>query len=146
MSKELIHSLKIMMANTYAHLIQTQGFHWNVEGKEFFDLHNFFGDVYEMLFEHIDVFAERIRALDAYPPSSLGQITAMHTMEDNHSDAQISLKMVEIFLKNNHILTTHAKELCHLCEKHDDPVTQDLLIAFIYKLEKFSWMARSSLK
>ncbi|MBX9977254.1 MAG: DNA starvation/stationary phase protection protein [Alphaproteobacteria bacterium] len=146
MSKELVHSLKIMMANTYAHLIQTQGFHWNVEGKEFFDLHGFFGDVYEVLFETIDIFAERIRALDAYPPSSLGQITAMNTMDEDHSDVRVSSKMVEIFLKNNHILVTQAKELCHLCEKHGDLVTQDLIIAFIYKLEKFAWMAHSSMK
>ena len=61
---ELNTSLKIVMANTYAMYFKAHGFHWNVEGKDFSQFHDFFSGIYQELFAAVDTIAEEIRALD----------------------------------------------------------------------------------
>lgn len=95
--------------------------------------------------EEIDTFAERIRALGDYPPACLARILAMSTIPDDQEDQCDALKMVDLFLKNTHIVTEQAKKLCHLCEQHGDLVTQDRLIGFIYKMDEAAWKAKSFL-
>ena len=40
----LADALKILLATEYAFVIKAQQFHWNVEGPDFVQLHEFFGN------------------------------------------------------------------------------------------------------
>jgi hypothetical protein len=60
--------LKSFLGDTYALMIKTHFFHWNVTGPEFPVLHALFEKQYTDLFEAADVVAERVRALDDHPP------------------------------------------------------------------------------
>jgi starvation-inducible DNA-binding protein len=42
---------------------QSKQAHWNVKGKDFYQLHLLFDDIAGVLYEHIDLIAERITAL-----------------------------------------------------------------------------------
>lgn len=42
--------------------------HWNVVGEGFLALHEYFGELYTMLWEDVDVVAERLRALNYLVP------------------------------------------------------------------------------
>jgi starvation-inducible DNA-binding protein len=42
---------------------QTKQAHWNVKGKDFYQLHLLFDDIAEVLYPHIDLIAERITSL-----------------------------------------------------------------------------------
>ena len=66
----LADSLKILLATEYAFVIKAQQFHWNVEGPDFVQLHEFFGNVYKDVYGAIDPTAEYIRTLDEYTPGS----------------------------------------------------------------------------
>ena len=54
----LIESLKIALADTVAFYVKAQNFHWNVEGADFHEFHDFFGDLYEETQGAVDVIAE----------------------------------------------------------------------------------------
>jgi DNA-binding ferritin-like protein len=43
----LSDDLKTLLASTYAFAIKAQYFHWNVEGSNFAQYHEFFGNVYQ---------------------------------------------------------------------------------------------------
>ena len=61
----LTESLKTILASSYAYVIKAQFFHWNVEGPDFAQLHDFFGNIYEEVYSNsIDRCAEFIRVLD----------------------------------------------------------------------------------
>ena len=66
----LADSLKILLATEYAFTVKAQQFHWNVEGPDFVQLHEFFGNIYEDVYSAIDPTAEYIRTLDEYTPGS----------------------------------------------------------------------------
>ena len=58
----LADSLKTLLATEYAFVIKAQLFHWNVEGPDFAQLHEFFGNIYEEVYENsIAFFAFRER-------------------------------------------------------------------------------------
>ena len=62
-SKELADKLSDLLAN-YSVLYQNvRGYHWNLEGDKFFELHVKFEELYNDLILKIDAIAERIRTL-----------------------------------------------------------------------------------
>src|SRR5271155_1554779 len=69
MAKHLIN----VVSDTYLLMIKTHGYHWNVTGPLFPQLHAFLEAQYNELFEAADAVAERIRKLDAF---ALGSMSA----------------------------------------------------------------------
>lgn len=66
----LSDALKQFLATTYAYTVKAQYFHWNVEGPDFGQLHEFFQAIYEDAYGAIDPIAEYIRTLEEYTPGS----------------------------------------------------------------------------
>ena len=56
--------LKTYLASTYAYTIKSQLFHWNVEGPDFGELHEFFSNIYEDAYSAVDPIAEYIRTTE----------------------------------------------------------------------------------
>ena len=78
---ELNTSMKIVLANTFAMYFKAHGHHWNVEGKDFSQMHDFFSGIYEELFAAVDQIAEQIRALDDYVPYGLDTVSSIATIK-----------------------------------------------------------------
>ena len=53
-------SLTRILARTFRLYVQTHGYHWNVEGPEFRQLHGFFEEQYQDLWNSLDEIAERL--------------------------------------------------------------------------------------
>jgi starvation-inducible DNA-binding protein len=81
---ELNTSMKIVLANTFAMYFKAHGHHWNVEGKDFSQMHDFFSGIYEELFAAVDQIAEQIRALDDYVPYNMTELTSMTTVKESN--------------------------------------------------------------
>ncbi|ALB23893.1 Dps family protein [Piscirickettsia salmonis] len=47
--------------------MNTRGFHWNVQGPQFFELHAKFEEIYNNLLTKVDEIAERILTLGESP-------------------------------------------------------------------------------
>jgi starvation-inducible DNA-binding protein len=62
---------------------KAHGHHWNVEGKDFSQLHDFFANLYQELFAAVDQIAEQIRALDDYAPYGLDTMSSIATIKDS---------------------------------------------------------------
>ena len=59
----IIDTLKASLANHVECALTTQGYHWNVEGVDFKQYHEFFKEIYEDLWAQVDVLAEYVRTL-----------------------------------------------------------------------------------
>src|SRR5688572_9767208 len=66
-SKELAARLNELLANYSIFYQNTRGYHWNIKGDKFFELHQKFQDLYNDLLVKIDDVAERILTLGAIP-------------------------------------------------------------------------------
>ena len=79
---KFVNQLKIAFASQYAFAIKAQNFHWNVEGSDFYQLHNLFEDIYNEVYGAVDAFAENIRKIKAYTPASLYRFSALTAIDD----------------------------------------------------------------
>ena len=79
---KFVNQLKIAFASQYAFAIKAQNFHWNVEGNDFYQLHNLFEDIYTEVYGAVDAFAENIRKIKAYTPASLSRFSALTEVDD----------------------------------------------------------------
>ena len=66
-SEKLATKLNTLLANYQLFYINTRGFHWNIKGDNFFELHLKFEEIYNNLQLKIDEIAERILTLGYTP-------------------------------------------------------------------------------
>lgn len=91
----LSDSLKILLASTQSFAIKSQNFHWNVEGSDFPQYHEFFDTLYGDVSGTLDKIAEYIRTLDHYTPGSLQRYAQLSIIQDQTKIPRAELMFVE---------------------------------------------------
>lgn len=141
----LAETLKVLLATSYALSIKAQHFHWNVEGPDFPQYHEFFGSYYEEVYGSIDKLAEIIRQLDTYSPASLTRFHELSQIQDQVKIPRAELMMQELYQDNQKILQMF-KESFHVAEEADEQGIANFIAERIDAFGKHSWMLRSILK
>jgi starvation-inducible DNA-binding protein len=91
----LADNLKILLASTQSFAIKSQNFHWNIEGSNFPQYHQFYDTLYQDVNETIDKIAEYIRVLGSYTPGSLQRYGELTIIEDQTKIPRAELMFVE---------------------------------------------------
>jgi starvation-inducible DNA-binding protein len=91
----LSDNLKILLASTQSFAIKTQNFHWNVEGSNFPQYHEFFDTLYGDVSATIDPIAEYIRILGHYTPGSLTRYAELSVIQDQTKIPRAELMFTE---------------------------------------------------
>ena len=141
----LVDALYKVFSDAFVFYFKSHSFHWNVVGKDFPQYHEFFGKVYETVFDNLDRLAEEIRALDAPAPMNLATLIANATISEN-KNALSGIEMVSSLSADN------QKILAGLlaCQKMAEAANEVGLANFLQDLfdghKKFGWMFNSILK
>ncbi len=122
-----------------------RGLHWNIKGKEFFELHLKFEELYNDAVIKIDEIAERILTLEGVP---------LHTFQDYISNSKINVAKgvsngaegVKIVVEDFSILVLKEREILSLAGDADDEGTVSLMSDYITETEKTLWMLNSYLQ
>jgi starvation-inducible DNA-binding protein len=142
----LADSLKILLATEYAFSLKAQLFHWNVEGPDFAQLHEFFGNLYEEVYNNsIDKTAEYIRALGDYAPGSYERFSELTIIKGQTKIPRARL-MIEELLANNGQLLDLLNETFATAEQENQQGIANFIAERIDAQQKHSWMLRSFLK
>ena len=142
----LADSLKTLLATEYAFAIKAQLFHWNVEGPDFAQLHDFFGDLYSEVYDgSIDRTAEYIRTLNDYSPGSFERFSELSIISGQTKIPRARL-MIEELLANNGQMLELLNETFAVAEQENQQGIMDFLAARIDAHGKHGWMLRSFLK
>jgi starvation-inducible DNA-binding protein len=142
----LADTLKTLLATAYAFSIKAQNFHWNVEGKDFPQYHEFLDNLYNEVYSNtIDRTAELIRQLDSYTPGSITRYAQLSQIQDQLKIPRAELMMQELYEDNQKILSMW-KEAFHIAEEADEQGICDFIAGRIDAHGKHSWMLRSILK
>lgn len=91
----LSDNLKVLLASTQSFAIKSQNFHWNVEGSNFPQYHEFFDTLYNDVSDTIDKIAEYIRILGAYTPGSLTRYAELSVIQDQTKIPRAELMFAE---------------------------------------------------
>jgi starvation-inducible DNA-binding protein len=141
----LSDNLKVLLASTNSLSIKAQNFHWNVEGDNFPQYHEFFGNFYEEVYGSVDKIAEYIRTLDSYAPGSLSRYAELTIIEDQTKIPRPNLMFAELLSDNEKMI-----DLLNACFSSAEEENKQGIANFIAERldahEKHSWMLRSILK
>ncbi len=142
---ELVNSLKKTLADSFAFYLKAHNYHWNVEGVNFVQFHDLFGNIYEEVYGAIDGLAEEIRKLDAYAPGSLERFKMLTAIPE---DAKIpnASGMCEALLAANDIVLSQIKETYDFAEAVGAHGLSNLMAERQDAHKKHAWMLRASLK
>lgn len=144
-SKNLAEKLNLLLANYQIFYINARGFHWNITGEKFFELHAKFEELYNNLFIKIDEVAERILTLGHTPVHSYTNYLKIASIKEatNVSNGKEAVhKIVEGFQS----LIEIERELLSLSGDANDEGTNALMSDYIREQEKEVWMYSAYLK
>jgi starvation-inducible DNA-binding protein len=136
--------LSKLLADTYTLYLKTQGFHWNVVGPRFYELHKLFEEQYGELAEANDEIAERIRALGAPAPGSYGAFKPLAAIAEEPG-APAAEEMIRQLLTDNRRAVRTARAVVEAAEAGSDVGSADLATQRIRAHEKAAWMLESLL-
>lgn len=144
-AKKLVIELNILLADYEIFYQNLRGLHWNIKGKEFFELHEKFEEFYKNAFIKIDEIAERVLTLEGEP---------LHTYTDYLQTAEIKEERnitngtqgVEVVVKNFRTLVEKERIILSLAADANDEGTLSLMSDYITETEKTLWMLNSYLK
>lgn len=143
--ESLHQALKIAFASEYAFYLKAHYFHWNVEGPNFPQYHELFGNIYEEVYGSIDKFAEEIRATGTYTPGSFTRFSVLSLIDD-----EIELLPAEAMLANLLHDSQKMEEMFRIVFRAAEELGLHGLSDFLASRQdahaKHSWMLRATLK
>jgi starvation-inducible DNA-binding protein len=135
--------LNVLLANHAVLLIQTLNYHWNIVGKEFHDYHLLLDKQYRQLFDHMDLIAERVRAVNGFALGSMKEMIKEATLKEDNTTPEPKQIILNL-LKQYELLIAQIRSMIELLEsKTKDFGTVNMLEEMIVQHEKTAWMLRS---
>ncbi|WP_405608005.1 Dps family protein [Polaribacter sp. Asnod1-A03] len=135
----VVSELNVLLADYHVYYQKLRNFHWNILGKNFFDLHNKFEAMYNDTRLKIDEIAERIVTLKYHPISKLSDYIEVSKIKES-SPLLTDEEMVAEIIGDHRILLEQLSKVVDRSEKAKDEGTIDLMGAYIRELEKSTWM------
>ena len=144
LSNQIAQQLNVLLANYSIFYQNTRGFHWNIKGQNFFELHLKFEELYNDLVLKIDEVAERILTLGHAPNHNYSDYKNLASIEESPkvSDGLIA---IESILASFTILITLQRSILELGSEANDEGTTALMSDYIRAQEKLIWMYSSFL-
>ena len=143
---ELVNVIRQCLGNTFVMYFKTHGFHWNAEGSQFSQYHEFFGDLYADLYGAIDPLAEEIRALDNYAPKNLNEIYRYATIIESDLTGNSIREMLVILEKDNIDIIASLTKAFTVATRSGKQGLANFIADRLDKHEKHGWQLRASLK
>ncbi len=132
-----------LLASTYTLYLKTHGYHWNVEGPHFQQLHLQFMEQYTEMWTAVDELAERIRALGHYAPSSYSEMAKFSAVEEETSIPAWQ-DMVKNLARGHEQVAKEARKALRIAEEAGDDASADVITPRITLHEKTAWMLRAT--
>lgn len=131
--------LNDLLSNYQLFYMNLRGFHWNIKGKKFFELHLKFEELYNDALIKVDEIAERVLTLSATPLHSFKKYLENSDIKpaENVTDGEIAIDSVLEALKT---LLSKERAILSIASEANDEGTVALMSDYIVQQEKLVWM------
>lgn len=140
--QKVIDGLNGLLADATIFYQKLRHYHWNVDGRHFFELHEKFEELYTELAGSIDEIAERILMIEGVPLHTLKSMLEVAQMKEDESIPSAP-EMVDSVMADIEALHERAGTVIATAEESDDRGTANLLDDLRDSMEKNLWMLRS---
>ena len=143
--EQLIQQLKVILGTNFALYLKSHNYHWNIEGANFPQYHDFLNGFYNDVFAQTDLIAEHIRYLDSYTPGSMERFLELADIEEatNVPDAMSMLRTLKM---DNDRYIIHLRAGIVAADNAAEPAVSNFLQDILGAHQKKAWMLRSIIK
>jgi starvation-inducible DNA-binding protein len=144
--EQLIQQLKVILGTNFALYLKAHNYHWNIEGSNFPQYHDFLNGFYNEVFAQTDLIAEHVRYLDSYVPGSMERFLQLADIEeavDNIPTAQVMMQNIKY---DNDRYIIHLRAGIVAAEQANEPAVGNFLQDILGAHQKKAWMLRSITK
>lgn len=142
MKEELANQIKVCLADSFTFYLKAHNYHWNVEGPDFYEFHQLFGEIYEEVYGAIDTLAEQIRTLDVYAPGTLTRLKQLTTVVEDEGLPSPVVMSRNLFNENNKVLASLMLSY-KMAEDMGELGISNFLQDRIQAHQKHAWFLRS---
>jgi starvation-inducible DNA-binding protein len=142
----LVALLNMRLADSADIYSQVKWAHWNVKGKDFFQLHELFDSIAEHLEDQIDTIAERITALGGVANGTVRETAAHSSLNEADLAASDGPAMLKFLVHNFAHYANLVRNGIDESDKLGDPTTADLFTQLSRESEKDLWFLEAHLQ
>lgn len=135
----LASSLNDLLANYQVFYMNVRGYHWNIKGEKFFELHAKFEELYSDLQIKIDEIAERVLTLGKTPKHSFAAYLKIAEISATEQVSEGTLAVTNI-LEAFQVLISKQRLILDQSDEANDEGTNALMSDYIREQEKLVWM------
>ena len=137
--------LQRMLANQYVLYTKTRNYHWNIEGPDFLQMHEFYERLYTELEEGFDEVAERIRQLGHFAEGRLKDFLGTTDLVEQEY-TKVKLEQIQNLLNDHEsVIRLLRNAIDTLTDDIKDAGTADFVTGMMEKHEQWAWFLRSYL-
>lgn len=144
-AQQLSAQLNELLANYQIFYMNVRGYHWNIAGDDFFELHAKFEEVYNDLLIKIDEIAERVLTLGHTPLHAYSDYLKVSSIKE-HTNATTTTETVSGLLDGFVALLPLLRKIQNAADDAGDDATDSLMGDYIKEHEKLVWMLTAYLK
>ena len=144
--EQLIQQLKVILGTNFALYLKSHNYHWNIEGPNFPQYHDFLNTFYTEVFAQIDLIAEHIRYLDSYAPGSMERFLELADIEEAVDIIPSAMDMMTQLKSDNDRYIIHLRAGVAAAEQANEPAVGNFLQDILGAHQKKAWMLRSITK
>ena len=141
----LAKELNILLADYQLFYQNLRGLHWNIQGREFFELHLKFEELYDDAVIKVDEIAERILTLEAEPLHTFSDYLQISEIKEEKGISN-GLEGIKIIVSNFSTLILKEREILKIAGEAEDEGPVSFMSDYISQTEKTLWMLNSYLR
>jgi starvation-inducible DNA-binding protein len=136
---KMIEKLNVYLSNVQVTYMNVRSYHWNIKGKQFFQLHEKYEELYDRLNEMADEIAERILMLGGTPVHAFSKYLKLASIKEKENISSTEETLKEVLSEARQLLK-EERELIAIASDNGDDGTVDMLTAYVDEQEKMIWM------
>lgn len=144
--EKLITLLNARLADSLDLQTQAKFAHWNVKGKDFYQVHLLFDSIAEHAVEAIDLIAERITALGGRALGTLRQAADASSLPEYDLNAVNSMEHVTVLADRVGANGNALREAIEKCDDLEDQASMDMFTEILRQLDKDLYFLESHIQ
>jgi starvation-inducible DNA-binding protein len=134
------------LADSFDLYSQTKQAHWNVKGKDFYQLHLLFDSLAAEVLEHVDLIAERATALGGFATGTARMAAANSTLPEYPTDAVDGPEHVRALVERYAAYAASTRRAIDTATEAEDQSTADMFTEVSRETDKSLWFLEAHLQ
>ena len=143
--EQLIQQLKVILGTNFGLYFKSHSFHWNIEGADFVEYHNYLDGFYNAVWANTDIIAEKIRMLGSYAPTGISRMIELSAIDET-TNVTPALEMIRQLQQDNQKIIVQIRAGIVLADQANEPAISNFLQDLLDQHQKHNWFLSSIVK